>query len=273
MKENVVIYHGKCTDGFGSAYSAWKKLGDSAEYIPMTYENKHIPDIKGKNVWILDFSFPLEEYEQILKEAKDVHLLDHHITAFKSLCGCKGCFFNMEKSGARLSWEHFHPDTVIPEFIKLIEDGDLYKFKYPDTKAFYRAINMLPQDFLVWQNLEREDYLNAFLEKGRGIEEFWQMQLTDFAKDAVPVTLQGKKGLMVNAPGIFASDLGNKVAITCGTFALVWSQRETHIRCSLRSVPGFDCSEIAACYGGGGHAQASAFSVPDLKSFLSMLEQ
>ena len=53
---NCVIYHANCTDGFGSAYSAWKLLGNRAEY----YACKHgtpPPDVTGKNVVILDFSF------------------------------------------------------------------------------------------------------------------------------------------------------------------------------------------------------------------------
>src|SRR3990167_9491025 len=34
MKNIVVIYHGKCPDGFSAAWIAWKKFGDDAEYIP-----------------------------------------------------------------------------------------------------------------------------------------------------------------------------------------------------------------------------------------------
>ena len=46
---NCVIYHADCTDGFGAAYSAWKLLGNRAEY----HACKHgtiPPDVKGKNV-------------------------------------------------------------------------------------------------------------------------------------------------------------------------------------------------------------------------------
>ena len=53
---NVVIYHADCTDGFGSAYSAWKLLGNRAEYYPRKH-GQEPPDVKGKNVVILDFSF------------------------------------------------------------------------------------------------------------------------------------------------------------------------------------------------------------------------
>ena len=32
-----VLYHADCPDGFGGAYAAWKKFGDTAEYIPVKY--------------------------------------------------------------------------------------------------------------------------------------------------------------------------------------------------------------------------------------------
>ena len=34
FKNIVIIYHTDCRDGFGAAWAAWKKFGDSATYIP-----------------------------------------------------------------------------------------------------------------------------------------------------------------------------------------------------------------------------------------------
>ena len=34
LKDIVVIYHAHCQDGFGSAYAAYQKFGDTATYIP-----------------------------------------------------------------------------------------------------------------------------------------------------------------------------------------------------------------------------------------------
>ena len=56
---NVVIYHADCTDGMGAAYSAWKCLGNRAEYYPCKHGDNP-PDVKGKNVVILDYSFSNE---------------------------------------------------------------------------------------------------------------------------------------------------------------------------------------------------------------------
>ena len=46
---DCVIYHAECTDGFGSAYAAWKLLGNRAEYHACKHGTPP-PDVKGKNV-------------------------------------------------------------------------------------------------------------------------------------------------------------------------------------------------------------------------------
>ena len=50
---DCVIYHADCTDGFGSAYSAWKLLGNRAEYHACKHGTLP-PDVKGKNVVLVD---------------------------------------------------------------------------------------------------------------------------------------------------------------------------------------------------------------------------
>ena len=51
---NCIIYHADCTDGFGAAYSAWKLLGNRAEYHACKH-GQTPPDVKDKVVAILDF--------------------------------------------------------------------------------------------------------------------------------------------------------------------------------------------------------------------------
>ena len=53
---DLVIYHKNCTDGFGSAYAAWRLLGNRAEYIACAH-GETPPDVRGKKVAICDFSF------------------------------------------------------------------------------------------------------------------------------------------------------------------------------------------------------------------------
>ena len=51
---NCVIYHADCTDGFGSAYAAWKLLGNRAEYHACKH-GQTPPDVKDKVVIIQPF--------------------------------------------------------------------------------------------------------------------------------------------------------------------------------------------------------------------------
>src|SRR3990167_11323403 len=56
-KEIAVLYHGGCPDGFGGAYAAWKKFGDTAEYIPVKYGNTPPEGLAGREVYIVDFCY------------------------------------------------------------------------------------------------------------------------------------------------------------------------------------------------------------------------
>lgn len=273
-KPIIVFYHQFCSDGFGAAYSAWKKFKDNADYVPLSYREEttinDLPDITNKDVYILDFSFELYLYNQILDKAKSVNLLDHHKTAYKKLCGCKGCFFDLNRSGAMIAWEYFNPEESAPQFIKYIQDGDLWKFKYEETKYFYLMISTIEESFESWSKLEDLKFLKEKIEEGKILESFYQKQLKDLARDAQPIEIMGFKGLMANAGGMFASDLGAMLANQSQTFSMIWHQKKDFVKCSLRSVQGFDCSKIAENFGGGGHPQSASFIVKNLQEFLKL---
>ena len=62
---NLVIFHANCNDGFGAAYSAWKLLGNRCEYIACAH-GETPPDVTGKKVAILDYSFSNKEKALVL---------------------------------------------------------------------------------------------------------------------------------------------------------------------------------------------------------------
>lgn len=270
MKSILVIYHANCTDGFGAAYSAWRKFKEDAEYLPMAFGDP-IPDVTNKEVYILDFSFSKLIYQELLLKAKSVILLDHHKPAYKNLCGCTGCFFDLNKSGTVLAWEFFHPNIPVPQFMKHIQDGDLLLFKLPDTKAFYRGIHTLPYYFQEWQLFEDQEYLDNIIQQGHIYEHFFQSQVKQIISNAKSVTLMGIPGLMVNATYIFANEIGVLLAEKCGTFGLVWYEEEHKVKCSLRGTSDCDVSKIAEHYNGGGHPNASAFLTNDLLNFSNII--
>ena len=98
---NCVIYHADCTDGFGAAYSAWKLLGNRAEYHACKHGTPP-PDVKGKNVVILDFSFGNATTKQMIEESNSLLVIDHHKSAMVELHDIANTHFDMTKSGAIL---------------------------------------------------------------------------------------------------------------------------------------------------------------------------
>ena len=107
----LVIYHANCWDGFCAAWVARKALGE-IEAVPAQYGTPP-PDVAGRVVYLLDFSYPRPIMEQILTTARRTVVLDHHKTAMEALDGLHqpetgmDVWFDMNKSGARLTWEWF----------------------------------------------------------------------------------------------------------------------------------------------------------------------
>lgn len=162
----LVIYHTHCADGFGAAFAAWLKFGDEAEYVPFKY-NKGINQDKvlGREVYILDFSFPKDMMECTFEDAKKVVWLDHHKTAFEAWDRNPACGYisNTEtatiildnnRSGAMIAWEYFHPDKEVPMLIKHIDDYDRWQFKLEGTKEFNKALwSYAPWSFEQWKDM------------------------------------------------------------------------------------------------------------------------
>lgn len=277
-KQTIILYHGKCTDGFGGAYAAYQKFGEDAEYIPVDYINEGNSDhpllkinFKGKDVFMIDVSADRDIIEKIQADAKSFMLLDHHKTAAEKLMGCPHCFFDMKRSGATIAWSHFH-ETPAPEFFKYIQDGDLWTKKYKETEAFGAVVHNMPHDFKLWKNLENPEYLEEVLEKGKLLRQQFDKFVQDMVDVAKPIKFMGHDIYISNCPSAFTSETGNLLAVKSGTFAICWADQGKNIKVSLRSLNSFDCSKIATHFGGGGHPQASAFRLSDLETFLDVLK-
>src|SRR5687767_11109720 len=128
--ESVVISHSGCPDGAGAALAAYEKLGVRAMYLNGRYGFRPPSDrtIGGRDVYILDFSYPKAEIERMSKVAKSLVVVDHHKTAESDLRSLSNCYFDMGHSGATLSWAFFnrhqfngemHPEAA-PEFFRYI---------------------------------------------------------------------------------------------------------------------------------------------------------
>lgn len=190
MNKPLVMYHADCADGFGAAFAAWLKFGDEAEYLPMQYGQdpaEHIPEVEGREVHILDFSFERAVMNGLFANAKRVVWLDHHKTAFEMWCPKwftyedAGSYFKDDnsghrieldntRSGALIAWDYFHPDTEVPMLLKHIDDYDRWQFKLEGTKAFNKALwSYTPWNFEQWN-----DWLIE--EQSTGLDPTWMVE-------------------------------------------------------------------------------------------------
>lgn len=275
MNDTLVVYHGNCPDGFGAALAAWLVFGDQAEYWPADYSSEQLPDVRNKDVYVLDYSFDPEVLHTMETQCKSLTLLDHHKTAQQKFqgyrCLCAKLYFDMNRSGARMAWDHFHPGQPAPYLIERIEDRDLWRWQYEDSAQFLARLGCEPWSLPRWAQILEQTQdpqgRQTWLYEGSLMQRQTEKMLSDMMAKAQPCVFQGVEGLMLNcAQPELVSELGNRLATKSGTYGLIWSLNdEKLLKISLRSNAPFDVSALVSPLGGGGHAQASAVRLPKAK--------
>jgi oligoribonuclease NrnB/cAMP/cGMP phosphodiesterase (DHH superfamily) len=275
---DICIYHANCDDGFAAAYAVWKRFGDDVQFVACQY-GSDAPDVSGKDVLIVDFSFKKLEMLKLAEQAKRIIVLDHHKTAETELAdflqlNCKGaplekCWadrvtsgiavhFDMEKSGARLAWEYCFGHTPMPDWFAAIEDRDLWRFNLPDTKEICISIRSYPREFTVWEGFER----NALARDGKIIQRYVDRIVGNICETAFIENIGGYDVPVAACSYDFVSETGNRLLIEFpdAPFAACVVRSFNGLTYSLRSTDDrLDVSEIAKRQGGGGHRNAAGF--------------
>lgn len=296
-KPDIFIYHSPCDDGFGAAWAVHQRWGDTVEYWPATY-GKPASDVSGKTVLMGDFSYKRDVLAAMGDVAKEIVILDHHKTAEADLAEWSGstvewlaafdgpslacansctssgrpivAAFDMARSGARMVWDFCHPGVPVPWLIRLIEDRDLWRFEYADTKAFSLFLRSHPYDFATWSNiasdLEDPDERPELFARAQAIQHFYDQKVGEMVRERQSMRIDGHLVPVVNCSWAFASDVAHELltADPAAPFAACYYDRADGARSySLRSEDHrIDVSAIAKRYGGGGHRNAAGFEVP-----------
>lgn len=264
----LVIYHGNCADGFGAAWVFKRWAPFECDFHAGVYQNEP-PEVEGRNVYLLDFSYKRPVVEQICEKALRVVLIDHHKTAIEDLMPLIESrriesLVNLEKSGATLAWEwhHGHNESYMPQLLRHIEDRDLWRFALPYTREIQANVFSHPYDFAVWDKL-MEQPIDELIAEGRAIERKHHKDIAELLGVVTRTMVIGGHSVPVaNLPHTLTSDAGHLLAKGSPFGACYWDTPEGRVF-SLRSTDaGLDVSEIAKKYGGGGHRNASGFRVP-----------
>lgn len=270
-KVDYIIAHANCPDGFGAAWSAWKLLKKKAHYHFANHGHEP-PFVRGKNVAILDFCYDIDAMSVISKEANRVIVLDHHKSAMANM---KDAFFHnvefhfdMNRSGAKMAWDFFHPNKVSPTIIDYIQDRDLWLWKMPKAKEYLAALDSYQWSFKKFDEISGKNF-KSLVAEGEHIVRYYDRLIANAVEQADRGLLKTKNGnikvwfVNVNAREL-VSDVGNAIARLSDDrdVGVVWYYDGNGFKVSLRSVK-TDVSEVAARFtGGGGHHNAAGFSYP-----------
>jgi oligoribonuclease NrnB/cAMP/cGMP phosphodiesterase (DHH superfamily) len=263
----VILYHAKCPDGFGGAYAAWKKFGDAAEYIAVAYGKPVPSNLAGAHVYFIDFCYEQEVMDRIVAEAAGVTVLDHHLGTRPVTESMPEHVFDNDRSGATIAWTYFHPNTPVPSLLNFIEDDDIYRFSFPDTRAVLAYLIVQPYEFETWDALikELDDRQNreTFFVKARTYAEYFALLAKYAAAQAKLVSFEGYECFFANSHPLITmkSAVGALLWEKQPPISLVVSAHPEGFGVSIRGNGTVDVAEIARKYGGNGHPNAAGFQI------------
>lgn len=312
-EEILCIYHSPCQDGFTAAWAMRHLMPKAnIRFIPAKYGDPP-PDVTNRIVYILDFSYSREITDAMLKVCKRLLILDHHESALKNLVGLdagdpeyfaatgqrgaateyyEGMKFwvsdrgsivlDMSRSGAGMAWDYFAMQMRDPlrEFGKKrpmllthVEDRDLWKFEYPETKFICASLFSYEQDFGIWDHLMSADrtQLESLRDEGEGIMRKQARDINELlAKGTRDFIIAGHKVPVCNLPYTLASEACHQLldqypeAPFAASYMDMAHGRVFSLRSSNERV---NVSEVAMKFTfkgsrGGGHRNAAGFTAP-----------
>lgn len=272
----LVIYHGNCADGFSAAWCFWRKFKDDVEYHAGVYQQDP-PDVTDRDVYLVDFSYKRPVVEDMLTKAKSVTLIDHHKSAIEDLRPLfaqdswtgepkqLAHFTDLDRSGSTLAWDYLFPGEDRPLLLGHVEDRDLWRFKLPGTREIQAFVFSHDYTFEMWDTLMSADQVELLkmTAAGAAIERKHHKDIAELVGVCKRrMVIAGHDVPVASLPYTMGSDAGHLMAKGEKFSACYWDTADGRVFGLRSEEGGFNVSEIAKQYGGGGHVHAAGFKVP-----------
>lgn len=265
-ERTIVIYHADCPDGFGAAWTAWKRFGEAADYRPMSYSMPHPQDLAGAHVYFLDFCYEKDEMLAIEQAAASLAVIDHHQGVRDAVEAVKEHAFDNSRSAATIAWNYFNPAAPVPKILSYVEDTDLWRYALPHSKEVGAYMFVVPFDLEEWDKLSKEfenpQMFEAIVVRGSAYQEYFTQALDRLAHYAELVQFEDYKVLAVNAPRMYRSELGYILSKWQPPFGIVYYKAGGVWHITMRGDGVINLAEIAKRHGGNGHHNAAGFRIP-----------
>lgn len=300
-RPDFVLYHHPCSDGLTAAaiiFNFYKDNGEGhnpifreADYAKINVEAM-IEEFRDKHILLVDFSFKKPVLEALQQVVKSLVILDHHKTALADLDDFQYydegdrqaivdldinslekalkdqiviAVFNMDQSGASLTYKFFNPGKEVPIFVQYVKDIDIAQHKLERNRDFQwysRSIPFNVEEMAGHINTTKEALYKNF-DDGKAIKKFVDTRINILKQQVKYGEIGTARFGFVISDYAFCSETANVIVNEFDVdFGVVAYFTGTGMGFSLRSIAPFDCSAIAKQFGGGGHAQASGFNIP-----------
>jgi nanoRNase/pAp phosphatase (c-di-AMP/oligoRNAs hydrolase) len=300
---NYAIYHRGCLDGFSGffvAHNSGRLTSDVIIYPDVPSARMVPPDIDGKDVIIIDVAYKKEILEEIIKHAKSVVFIDHHVSIADDVRQLKEKYnavshdklkivYDEKRSGATLAWKYFNSRQTAPLFLKYVEDQDTGTWEHENTKPFVLALkanyhlSTEGKSLNKWFRLMNKQVVLEMVEEGRTMQKYLihlvninlpRHSMHKFPSKKLYNNLKGDNPDLFKKPGQYKIALF--IGFNCPSVTDLAVEALARIDCDfiIMWVYNLDrkeyvfsmrskevyVSEIAKAMGGGGHKLAAAFS-------------
>lgn len=289
LSEAILATHMGCLDGSGSMIM-FLRAGGKKENVRFVaagmverFVREDMPALAGKFVIFADIGLKSNGgYVDQLERRGDVVLLDHHQTALhlkdrswcdirQDVCGTELCrqYFGLEDESSKALaaiiqdhdlWKRNDPRSVDLAAFTVFVGQDVFVDRFADRDIAKGLFDPLEEEMMKIMTRRRDQFIAAALRKVIIKDVHWDTGKT--ARVGYIVSPEMNVSLLLDTlltqhPDI---DIGCQVNF----------ERES---VSLRSNNGYDVSEFAKKFGGGGHKAASGHRIPGslLNAFLEDL--
>mgnify|MGYP003394533242 FL=1 len=263
----LFFYHADCPDGFGAAWAAFNFLKNEAQYIPISHSVKWFLNLKNKKIYFADIFLDNEaDLSLLTANNNEVIAIDHHISTQKIIKKLPKYLFDLNNSGAVLTWQFFNSNKNVPKLLKYIEAQDLWRYDLmPNSKKVMAVVNLAAREFKTWTNLnnrlENANKIKSIIKDGTIILEAKDSYIEQiYKRQKLDGIFLGYKTSIINA-AFFESDLGDYAIKKGAKLALIWRNIEGGTKVSLRGSSIINVAKLAEKFGGGGHKGASGFFI------------
>lgn len=287
MRQHLITHKG-CPDGHASFLLAADTMRENEHefvHTPMSYGDP-LPDVdRGDLVMCIDFCPTGPELRELADKTNALIVLDHHQSAYGYVEDAGIHLFNsvdealdvrvddlpehfaildMDHSGAGLAREWFGWSETSKEWqvLKYVQDRDLWRFEFPETKDVFAALTAFPYEEDAWWEAISEG-VERLVGQGKAINRYRDQLIALAVESAFDINIPGlgktsiAHSLYATGPDV-AGILANAYQHGVGAYVVVQADG---MKLGLRSTPdGADVAELAAQLQpgrGGGHKHAA----------------